>query len=122
MDNNMTAIVCTIMIALGFLNGMTVTTLLDKHDIEKMNKRLAKVLDDKFDLERDLDDLREELEHERREKEQILAKLNSIVRQFSPLPPPEGPLERSQAVSDSDSEDEEFPNPASPDAVQRSKD
>lgn len=118
----MTAIVCTIMIMLGFLNGMTVTTLIDKYDIEKMNKRLAKVLDDKFDLERDMDDLLDELGRERREKEQILAKLNSIVRQFGPLPPPEGPLQRSQACSDATSDDEEFPNPASPDVVQHSKD
>lgn len=122
MDNNMTAIICAIMITLGFVNGMTVTTLIDKHDIEKTNKRLGKILDAKFELELELDELREELEQERREKEQILAKLNSIVRQYTPLPPPEGPLQRSQACSDASSDDDEFPNPASPDAVQHSKD
>lgn len=117
MDNNMTAIVCTIMIGLGFLNGMMVTTLLDKFQIEKTSTRLQKLLDSKFELEQDLDELREELENERREKEQILAKLNSIVRQFTPLPPPEGPIQRSQACSETSSDDEEFPNPASPDVV-----
>lgn len=117
MDNSMAAILSTIMIGLGFLNGMMVTTLLDKFQIEKTSTRLQKLLDSKFELEQELDEVKEDLARERHEKEQILAKLNSIVRQFTPLPPPEGPLERSQACSDVSSDDEGFPNPASPDVV-----
>lgn len=117
MDNNMTAIISLIMIGLGFLNGMIVATLLDKYEIEKINRRLMKVLDAKFETEQQLDDVREELEKERHEKDQILTRMISIIRQNMRLPPPEGPLTRSQAISDTDSDDDDFPNPASPDPV-----
>lgn len=122
MDNNMTAIVSIIMIGLGFMNGMIVTTLLDRVQVEKTNGRLQKILDDKFELEQDLDELRDELAQERREKQHILAKLNSIVRQYTELPPPEGPIQRSQACSEATSDDDEFPNPASPDVVPKHTD
>ena len=119
----MTAVVSVIMIALGFMNGMIVASLLDKHEIEKTFKKAQKVLDDKFELEHQVRELSDELEKERMEKEEILTKLNSIVRQYEVLPKPEGPLERSKCVceDDSESDDEEFTNPASPDVQLNNK-
>jgi biopolymer transport protein ExbB/TolQ len=116
MDNNMTAIVSLIMLGLGFVNGMIVTTLLDKLEVAKASARVQKVLDDKFDLEQEVDELREELELERRVKNHILEKLNSIVRQHQELPPPQGPIQRSclNPESDSDSEEDDFNCPVSP--------
>jgi hypothetical protein len=114
MDNNMTAIVSLIMLGLGFVNGMIVTTLLDKLEVAKASARVQKVLDDKFDLEQEVDELREELELERRAKNHILEKLNSIVSQYQPLPRPQGPIQRSCLNPESDSEDDDFNCPVSP--------
>lgn len=122
MDNNMTAIVSIIMIGLGFVNGMVVATLIDKYELEKLYRRAQKVLDDKFELEQQVRELSDELESERMKNEEILKKLGAITRQYQYIPPPQGPLTRSEAVSEADSEDEEFPNPASPDVVPKSTD
>jgi hypothetical protein len=119
MDNSMIAVVSTIMIGLGFLNGMMVTTLLDKYQLSEMHTRTEKVEQENNRLQRKISFLEDELEDERAEKEELLQKLNSVVRQFSRLPPPDGPLHRSQACSEANSSDEftcptsPFPNPGS---------
>lgn len=121
MDNNMTAIVSVLMLGIGFLNGMIVTTLLDRNDVEKVYSRVKQVLSDKFELEQEVDSLREELAKERLEKEQLVSKLSALVNQHTRLPPPSGPLERSRACSDTSS-DNESSIPTSPDGVQNNKD
>lgn len=118
----MTAIVSVLMLGLGFLNGMIVTTILDKHELEKVYQRVKRILNDKFELEHQVDELKEELAKERSEKDQLISKLKSLIGQYTHLTAPEGPLERSNQYSDSESEDEDFPNPASPDAAQSNKD
>jgi hypothetical protein len=121
MDNNMSAIVSVIMIGIGFLNGMIVATLLDKYEIGKTEKRLEKVLDEKFELEQQIDELKEEIESERQQKDELVSKLNMLVRQHIRLPPPEGPLERSRVCS-FDSEDQDFDCPISPEPNSGHKD
>lgn len=121
MDNNMTAIVSVIMISLGFLNGMIVSALLDKYEIEKLNKRLLKMLDSKLEAEDQVEELQRALENERLAKSQLISKLNALTRNYSYLPPPSGPLERSVACSESDSDTNEF-NLASPEIDANNKD
>jgi hypothetical protein len=116
MDNNMSAIISAIMLTLGFVNGIVVMTIVDTYYSDKLKTRLEQVLDAKFETEKKVDRLRVELAEARLEKANLLVKLNSIVTEYAGLPPPEGPIERSRACSDSDSEDEEFNCPTSPDA------
>jgi hypothetical protein len=108
----MTAVISLLMMGLGFLNGMIITTILDKSETGKINARLEKVLDQKFKLEKEVEDLKEELEYERYEKDEVVARLRSIVRQYGNLPPPCERLERSGLYADS--EDGEFDCPISP--------
>jgi uncharacterized membrane-anchored protein YhcB (DUF1043 family) len=116
MDNNMSAIISVIMLTIGFVNGVVVMTIIDAAYSEKLKNRIEQVLDAKFETEKQLDRMRVEVAEERLAKANLLAKLNSIVSEYAGLPPPEGPLERSRAYSDSDSEDEDFDCPTSPNA------
>lgn len=110
----MSAIISTVMLALGFVNGIIVMTIIDANNSIKLKTRLEDVLDDKFETEKKLDTLRAELTQERLAKTNLLARLSSIVSEYGNLPPPEGPIERSRVCSDSD--DEDFNCPTSPDA------
>lgn len=115
MDNTTISIVSLVMIALGISNGIVFTTLFDYCDNRKLRDLLGQALDNKFELEKKIDKLKQELKDERDEKNNILQKLNMILKQHMFLPAPEGPIERSRACSDSDTEDE-FDCPTSPDA------
>ena len=104
----MTAVVSVIMMGIGFIHGMIVSTLLDKCEVARLNGLLGRALEAKFSVEKKLDDVKGHLKDERIEKQNIVSRLHHIVRLFTDLPPPEGPLERSECycVSESDSEDD----------------
>lgn len=109
MDNNMTAIVSVIMIGLGFLNGMIVTTLLDKHEIIELHARVEKAEEENKRLQKKIKNLEEDLEDEQEDKEDLLNQLKGLLSKHMNLPPPTGPLQRSQACSDEMEEGEHFP-------------
>lgn len=113
----MTAILSVIMIGLGFMNGMIVTAALDKYEMTKLNARLADSFEDQIILERRILRLKEELDNERDEKETLLTKIRTVLFEHTILPPPEGPIQRSDACcnSDSHSDDDDFTCPTSPD-------
>lgn len=117
MDNNMTAIVSAIMIALGFMNGMMVMSFIDATHSAKLKYILSKAIDQKFESDQLIDELQKQLADEKQEKDKLVEQLRGLVKTYERMAPPQGPLERSKCVcvSDSDSDDE-FPNPASPDA------
>ena len=116
MDNNMTAIVSTIMIMLGFVNGMVVMSILDSSHYGKLRSLLDKAIDRKFESDQLIDELQKKLDEEKQEKDKLVEQLRGIVKTYERIVPPEGPLERSKCYYDTDSDDEEeFPNPASPD-------
>jgi ABC-type lipoprotein release transport system permease subunit len=117
MDNNMTAIVSTLMIILGFVNGMVVMSILDALHYEKLKSILNKAIDRKFESDQLIDDLQKQIADEKQEKDSLLEQLRGIVQTYQRIVPPQGPLERSNIVYDDsdDDEDEEFSNPASPD-------
>ena len=121
MDNNMTAIVSAIMITLGFVNGMLVATMIEKSYSVKIKHLLNKAIDRKFEADQMIDELQKQLDEEKQEKDKLVEQLRALVRNYERILPPEGPLERSKYYCDSDSEDETFPNPASPDALQSNK-
>jgi hypothetical protein len=114
MDNNMTAIISVIMIGLGFVNGMIVSTLLDKAEVSTLNCQLLREKQKSTNLQDTIDDLEDELVELKAEKEQILRSLTEIVHRSRYLPPPQGPLERSTV--EPESEDETFECPISPSA------
>ena len=116
MDNNgMTAIISAIMIGLGFINGMIVSTLLDKAEVCTLHCQLLKEKQKTAQLENTIGDLEDEMEDLKAEKDRIIRSLTALVAEAQPLPPPGGPLTRS--VVESDSEDEEFECPISPDVL-----
>ena len=116
MDNNgMTAIVAAIMVGLGFMNGMIVSTLLDKVELHALHCELRKEKQKTAHLQNTIDDLEDDMAELKAEKEQILRSLTNIVAQSQPLPPPIGPLQRS--TGESDSEDESFECPISPEVL-----
>jgi hypothetical protein len=88
MDNNMTAIVCAIMIGLGFVNGITVTRLMDLGRTEKLYDRIRKDEETLNRLQETIDALEDELDTARIEKNELLNELNSIVGRYSLPPPP----------------------------------
>ena len=110
----MAAVISLVMMGLGFMNGMVITTLIERNESARLNALLEKTLEQKFNLEKELDSLKEELEYERDEKDELVSKLGSLVRQYSNLPPPCEKLERCELYYDSDSDDEEFECPTSP--------
>ena len=114
MDNNMTAIISVIMIGLGFVNGMIVSTLLDRAEVSTLNCQLLKEQQKSSSLQDTIDDLEDELIELKAEKERILRSLTAIVTESRGLPRPEGPLHRSEV--EFDSEDETFECPISPSA------
>jgi hypothetical protein len=113
MDHNgMTAIISVIMIGLGFINGMIVSTLLDKAEVCTLHCQLLKEKQTSTRLQDTIDDLEEDIVDLKAEKERILRSIAEIVHQSRHLPAPQGPLERSTV--EPDSEDEEFECPISP--------
>lgn len=115
MDNTTAAIVSTIMIILGFANGIVVATVYDSFEFAKMNKLLNKAIDQKFESDKMIDNLKAELENERQEKMSLVNHLRDIVRGYT-VEAPRGPIERSENACDSDSDcEEDFSSPASPD-------
>lgn len=120
MDNNMTAIVSVIMLGLGFINGMVISTLIDKYEVGRMSFLLLKSDDKIAKLEKQIDDLKYDLEYETDAKEELLSKMNSLIREYTSLPPPPGPLERSQVCNGEDDMDAE--HPTSPDLNPNNKD
>lgn len=111
MDNNMSAIVSAMMLAIGFLHGAIVATAIHTF---RTNYVLNRAVDEKFEADKRIDDLESELEDEKQEKEDLLAHLRSIVGYYTQLPPPSGPMTRSEHCCDSDDE-ENFECPTSPD-------
>ncbi len=123
MDNNMTAIVSAIMITLGFMNGMIVATMVQKSHSAKLRYLLEKAIDRKFESDQMIDELHKKLDEEKQEKDKLVEQLRGLIRSYERILPPEGPLERSKCMCESDceSDEEEFPNPASPDAPLNNK-
>ena len=116
MDNNgMTAIIAAIMVGLGFMNGMIVSTLLDKVEVHALHCELRKEKQKTAHLQNTIDDLEDDMAELKAEKEQILRSLRDITEQYPHLPAPEGPLQRSEG--NSDSEDESFECPISPEVL-----
>ena len=107
----MICIISAIMIALGFVNGAIVITLVDYVEIQKLNKKLQKEIGIRFEYDQRIDKLKSMLENERKKKEEVVARLNNLARDI--LPAPCSPLERS-AVCCEDCDDE-FDHPTSPD-------
>jgi len=114
----MIAIISSIMIGLGFINGMLIASLIDWYNLGRTTSMLEKVLDKKFELEKERDELEEEIEKEREEKEELLCRLNSLLRQYTRLPPPSGPLERSRVCTEDSDSDDESSYPVSPEPAQ----
>lgn len=121
MDNTMTAVISSIMMGLGFICGMFVSSLIDMEDMAKLQLRVAIVKTENAKLSAEVNYLNTELDKERLEKEDLVKKLEDLVRPYIRLPPPTGPLERCEGCSDTDSEDE-FDCPISPDPVSYNKD
>ena len=81
MDNNMSAIVSSIMIVFGFLNGLVIATLVEQSNSTKVHTMLVKAVERKFELEQRVDELEKRVENEVMDKMEILLKMNRIVRQ-----------------------------------------
>jgi hypothetical protein len=114
MDNNMTAIVSVLMIGVGFINGMIMSTLLDKSEADELHRQLLKERQKSASLQGTIEDLEEAVETLERDNAQIIRVLSTIVDRSRGLAPPEGPLDRSSA--ELGPQDEEFCCPTSPDA------
>lgn len=115
MDNTMMATISLLNTLLGFISGIAFAKVLYFSERAKLQKTLDDAIDDKFETDLLVDELREELENERTEKAELVNELNSLVNRFSYLPPPdERPLKRSRVCTESDSEDEEIKLPTSP--------
>lgn len=117
MDNNMTAIVSVIMIALGFANGVIITSMIDKAYSARLEKLLYKAIDQKFQADLEIDELKQALEDEKKSKAELVSQVRMVIRSHEPSLPPPKSLERSTCVCDSDSDcEDEFVCPTSPDA------
>lgn len=140
MDNTMTAIISAIMIALGFTNGLIVSDLVNAIYINKLQGALDRAADTMFEKDQQIDELKKKLEQEKDlnlnliqklsdEKQRntdILASVQNVVEVYDECLPrvieaPRGPLKRSRACMESDSEPE-FEQPISPEPVSYNKD
>lgn len=110
----MTALVSTLMIAIGFMNGMIVSSVLNSFHNAHLKSMLDKAIDLKFEADKRIDELEEEIRLEKADKNKLIDTLRNAVSQYQELPPP-GPAERSDNYCESCSEDEEFDCPISPD-------
>jgi hypothetical protein len=137
MDNTMTAIVSSIMIAFGFVSGLIISDLLNTESLNKLHNALNQAADKMFKKDQQIDELKEALEKEKdlnlelieclaREKQKsldILESVQNVVDEYDVcLPrivePPRGPLKRSRACMESESDSEDgFVCPTSPDPV-----
>ncbi len=137
MDNTMTAIVSSIMIAFGFMTGLIVSDLLNTERINKLQNTLNRATDIVFEKDQQNDELRVKLMNEckanvelldclAREKQKsldILASVQNVVDEYDVclpriMEPPRGPLKRSRACMESESDSEDgFVCPTSPDPV-----
>lgn len=114
MDNNMTAIVSVLMIALGVMNGLSIASLFSSEKIATLNNIISEGLDKQFNLELRIDELEKELSEERNNKQQLISQLQKLVGRHETLPPPERPIKRSRYFEEDD-EDDEDEYPISPD-------
>ena len=121
MDNNMAAIVSTIMILLGFVQGSILTKLIQQDERRKVEEKLEEAIELKFQADLRIDELEEELEREKQSKNELLNSLNLLVTKHTYLPPPDRPLKRSRVASEY-SDDEDFECPTSPDVKLSSMD
>jgi hypothetical protein len=103
MDNNMTAIVCVIMIGLGFVNGVTVGRLINVGDTETLYDKIRKNEELLNRLQDTIDELEDELDTARIEKHELLNELHNIVGRYS-LPPPPLDLPRQSGVGNAEAE------------------
>ena len=111
----MTAIVSFVNLMLGFVCGYAVSLIITIDESSELRLKLVEKQTLIKNLQTTIDDLEEEVDAERGKKEKLIRKLNSLVRLYDPLPAPEGPLERCQACSDCDSDEDEVNCPVSPD-------
>jgi hypothetical protein len=121
MDNNMIAIVSTIMVALGFMNGMIAGSMIETTRTMKLKQLLSKAIDRQFESDLMIDELKKQLAEEKQEKDELVDQLQDLVQIYQRIIPPTGPLQRSTHTYDSESDDEEFSNPASPDVPLHNK-
>ncbi len=59
LDNSIISVISTIMICLGFMNGYIVAYGLSLEKILKLNKKLQEAIDQKFELDKEVDELNE---------------------------------------------------------------
>ena len=112
----MTAIISTMMIALGFINGLIIANLLWSEKIKKMNRLLDEAIDLQLESDQKIDELKDELKKEQAEHDVFVSQLQRLITPHVRLPAPQGPLERCCECTDS--EDEEFVCPTSPELDQ----
>lgn len=141
MDNNMTAIVSVMMITLGFVNGLIITSVYNSVYVDKLHNALNQATDTMFEKDQQIDKLKEDLENEKDlnidlikklsyEKQRcadILESVKTVVSDYDSCLPridaPRGPLKRSRRCLEIDTEsDSEFVPPTSPEPVVSSKD
>lgn len=101
MDNNMTAIVSLIMIGLGFLNGMIISTLFDKIQVGEISQMLSKERRKVEYLENKIEEMEEELQYAKN--------ADNFIKPRIRIPPPDTTLERSKMVSSDDDSDCDVP-------------
>ena len=116
----MAAIVSALMITLGLVNGMILTRLFVSDEIAKLKKLLNDAVDLQLEADQRIDELENELEFEKLQKDELVEQMRRLLVPHTRLPPPVGPIERSRACSNSDSECE-FKCPCSPEPNPGSK-
>jgi len=113
MDNNTIAVLSIIMISLGFIQGCSITKILNEDRVKKIDNMLSIAIEKKFEADKKIDELEKQLEEEQHAKQELVNQLSCLVNRHSYLPPPERPLKRSRYCSE-DSCDQTFVPPSSP--------
>lgn len=109
----MLAVLSLIMISFGFIQGCAITKIIHDADIKKMENKLLEAIDQRFEADKKIDELENQLKEEKQTKQELVNQLTCLVNKHSYLPPPERPLKRSRYCSE-DSGDETFVCPTSP--------
>lgn len=113
MENNTLAVLSVIMITFGFIQGCAMSKIVHETHVNKMENKLLEAIDQKFEADKRIDELENELKEERQTKQELINQLSCLVNKHLYLPPPERPLKRSRYYSE-DSTDETFIVPNSP--------
>lgn len=90
MENSVAAAISLVMVSVGFLHGMAVSRFLGWVEADELKSRLLKEADIRVALQKTIDDLEDELDEERIEKEELLAHLSGVLQKYKRIPSPEG--------------------------------